>query len=130
MIISDTSVWIEFLKKKEPIFSKQRKLLEDQKSLALECIFGELLQGALNKRERTLITDYWNNLPKIEEKGLWIRAGYYAGEQKLFAKGVGLIDAFIYVAADLYKARVWTLDAKLKAILPAEMIFDTFLGDL
>jgi predicted nucleic acid-binding protein len=124
MIISDTSVWIEFLKKKEPFFSKQKKLLEDQQSLALECIFAELLQGALNKRERTLITDYWKNLPKIEEKDLWIRAGYYSGEQKLFAKGVGLIDAFIYVAADLCKARVWTLDAKLKAILPTEMVFD------
>ena len=123
MIISDTSVWIEFLKKKEPFFTLQKRLLEERQVIALECIFGELLQGAHNMRESTLILDYWNNLPKIEEKGLWIDAGSLSGKLRLSAKGVGLIDAFILKAADASDSQIWTLDRKLTAVLPKDRVF-------
>ena len=51
MIILDTSVWIEFLKNNPEYFSKIEYLLENQQVLAVECIFGELLQGEKNKSE-------------------------------------------------------------------------------
>jgi predicted nucleic acid-binding protein len=123
MIIVDTSVWIEFLKGNEPVFRRMQTLLENREIIALEPVFGELLQGAKNKRERQVIIDYWKNTPRIDESELWIVAGLYAGEKKLFAKGVGLIDAYIIVASLKTNARVWTLDEKLNKVLQPESVY-------
>lgn len=123
MILADTSVWIEFLRAKEPIFSQLGEQLEQRNVFGLECIFGELLQGAKGKRERKVIQDYWSNLPKIEEAGLWLKAGHFSSQKKLFARGVGLIDAFIIAASRKHRAPVWTLDKKLKAVLKADEVF-------
>jgi hypothetical protein len=123
MIIADTSVWIEFLKGNEPVFRRMQTLLENREITALEPVFGELLQGAKNKRERQVITDYWKNTPRIDESELWIVAGLYAGEKKLFAKGVGLIDAYIVIASLKTNAQVWTLDEKLNKVLQPESVY-------
>ena len=123
MIILDTSVWIEFFKKKTEIFTRVKKLLESQKVYALECIFGELLQGAKDDRERNVIISYWNNLPKPDEREIWIEAGKYSGENKLLSKGVGLIDVIIILSVIQSKAKVWTLDKKLLKTLHREIMF-------
>lgn len=123
MIIADTSVWIEFLKRNEPVFRRMQNLLENREIIALEPVFGELLQGAKNKRERQIIIDYWKNTPRFDENEPWIVAGLYAGEKKHFAKGVGLIDAYIVVASLKTNARVWTLDDKLNKVLQSEFIY-------
>jgi predicted nucleic acid-binding protein len=117
-IIVDTSIWIEFLKKNPKIFPSMQVLLEKQNAIALGCIFGELLQGAKSERERRIIISYWDCLPKIEESRIWIEAGKYSGEQKLASKGFGLIDAIILTAAVKYNLIVWTLDKRLKSIIP------------
>lgn len=123
MILVDTSVWIEFLKANEPVFSQLREQLEQQNVFGLECVFGELLQGAKNQKEKKALRNYWNNLPKMDESGLWIEAGDFSSQKKLFAKGVGLIDAFIVSASRKYQTPIWTLDKKLRSILKAEDIF-------
>ncbi len=68
-------------------------------------------------RERRIIRGYWDNLPKIDDAGLWLAAGEYAGRQRLLLKGVGLIDALILVAARAANAAVWTRDRKLSGIM-------------
>ena len=123
MIIADTSIWIEFLKGNNPFFLDLQKLLENRQIIALEPVFGELLQGAKNKRERQIILDYWKNSPRIDEQGLWIDAGLYAGEKKLFSKGVGLIDAYIIVASLKTGSQVWTLDERLGKALHPRLIY-------
>ena len=123
MIIADTSVWIEFLKGNELIFRRMQTLLENREIIALEPVFGELLQGAKNKRERQVIIDYWKNTPRIDKSEFWMDAGLYAGEKKLFAKGVGLIDAYIVVASLKTNARVWTLDEKQNKLLQPESVY-------
>jgi len=55
MIILDTSVWIEHLKGNRNFFVKVCKLLETNEILAIECVFGELLQGVKNKTEKDII---------------------------------------------------------------------------
>lgn len=117
MIILDTSIWIEFLKGNPNYFMVARYLLENQEVIAVECIFGELLQGAKNKKESEIIRHYWENLPKINHEGLWIKAGEYSSENNLLSKGVGLIDAAIIIAAQRISAQIWTLDKKLNSIL-------------
>jgi hypothetical protein len=78
--------------------------LENREVLAVEYIFGELLQGARNKSEKTIITGYWKNLPKCSQENVWIEAGIYSSENKLVSKGVGLIDGAIIVSARKYQA--------------------------
>ena len=117
MILADTSIWIEFLRAREPAFSAMAPLLEQQAILGLQCVFGELLQGARTVAERRTITAYWESVPKSDERELWIEAGQYSGESNLLSKGVGLIDAAIIVAARRSGAKVWTLDEKLMRVL-------------
>jgi predicted nucleic acid-binding protein len=120
MVIADTSIWIEFFRHREPRCSHLEHLLEERMVLALECIFGELLQGAKSGREVAVIRRYWESLPTIDEMGLWLEAGEMVGRYNWLAQGVGLIDACIVVGAHRAKSRVWTLDKKLESVLGAE----------
>jgi len=120
MIILDTSVWIEFLKNNPEYYSKVKDLLENRKVLAIECIFGELLQGAKSKREIEIISLYWENLPKAIIENGWIEAGKYSSINKLTSIGVGIIDSYIIVTARKVNASIWSLDKKLNSLLNKE----------
>jgi len=117
MILIDTSIWIEFLKAKSPYYDEVSDLLEENRVLALSCIFGELLQGAKSKRERTIIKDIWTYLPRIDERHLFIKAGLESGIKKWTDKGIGLIDSVIITSARQTNAKIWTLDKKIQTIL-------------
>jgi predicted nucleic acid-binding protein len=67
MIILDTSVWIEFLKKHEPYFTTISPLLEQKEILAVECVFGELLQGVKNEEEQNIHKEIETNGPVGKE---------------------------------------------------------------
>lgn len=100
MIIVDTSVWIEYLRGKNPEISAALKVcLRKRQVVAISAIFGELLQGVKNKREREIVEGFWENLPQVDEHDLFIEAGQVANQYKLSSKGVGLIDAYILSAA-------------------------------
>jgi predicted nucleic acid-binding protein len=118
MIILDTSVWIEFLRNNSLFFPPVKHLLERQQALGLEWIFGELLQGAADKREREIILSYWENIPKFDSTGIWIKAGLFSSEEKLSSRGVGLIDCAIIIACRQTNSTVWSLDKKLNNVLP------------
>ena len=117
MIILDTSIWIEFLKQNQKFSKVVQELLEDRKILAVECIFAELLQGSRNNQEREIIINYWKNLPKVINENLWIDAGIYSSEKKLFSKGIGLIDCVIIQSTKKNNAKLWSLDKKLNSML-------------
>ena len=123
MIILDTSVWIEFLKANTEYYTQIAQLLEKKEILAVECVFGELFQGIKSEREKSLISEYWKYLPKIDSSGLFIEAGIYSNKNKLLDKGVGLIDSLILVHALKLKMSIWTLDKKLLKIIPKELIY-------
>ncbi len=123
MILADTSIWIEFFKGHHPFFSIMGKLLDERAIVVFEPIFGELLQGTRSLEERSIIHQYWNSLPKIEQEGIWLEGGSLSAEKKLFSQGVGLIDAAISAASRKTKLQVWTLDKKLLKILEPSEIF-------
>jgi predicted nucleic acid-binding protein len=123
MILADTSVWVEFLKTKKPVFPVLRELIERGNLIAMECIFGELLQGARTKREKNVIQDYWKYIPKRDENGIWIEAGSFSAENSLINKGIGLIDSAIICFARKHNTKVWSLDKKLISILKNDEIF-------
>lgn len=122
MILVDTSVWVEFLKGRRAYFLRLSALLEQQQVVAVECVFGELLQGAKSPREESIILGYWENLPKQAERGLWVQAGNASARNTWHAKGVGLIDAFLLCFVRTYDLQLWTLDKKLASVAePAEL---------
>jgi predicted nucleic acid-binding protein len=123
MIVIDTSVWIEYLKAREPYFTEISQLLEETRIVAAGCVFGELLQGSKNNRERQIILRFWENLPKGDETDLFIRAGLESGKGRWLDKGVGIIDAAIVVLARSLGARIWTLDEKLGSLLKSDERF-------
>lgn len=123
MILVDTSVWIEFLKRNEYYFSDLRTQIENQTVFAFEPIFGELLQGVKNRREKEIIEQYWKFLPKIDIDECWIKAGMLSAERKLLSHGVGLVDTCILVASTETNSRIWTLDKKLLNIVPEELVY-------
>ena len=124
MVIIDTSIWVEFRKGKQPFFNKITVLLEENQVCALECIFAELMQGALNSRERNVIYEYWKNLPKSDVKNVFIKAGIESGKNRWTSKGVGLIDSVIIVSARETLSSIWTLDSKLRNILKMDEMFE------
>jgi len=124
MIILDTSVWIEHFKGNQNFYPRISNWLESRKVLAIECIFGELLQGAKNDREKTIITNFWKYLPKENYEDITIEAGIYSMENKLLDCGVGLIDAIILMYGIKSKSKIWTLDKKFLRIIPEEIKYD------
>ncbi len=120
MVIIDTSIWIEFFKSHEPFFSEVSSLLEKNEVLAVSYVFGELLQGAKNKREQTIITEFWDNLPKISLDEIIIKAGIESSKNHWIDKGVGLIDCAILIASRESSSFIWTLDKKLIKTLRKE----------
>jgi predicted nucleic acid-binding protein len=121
MIILDTSVWIEYLRNNHEYYSLISPLLERKEVMAVECIFGELLQGVKNKYEEEIIMDYWKYLPKRKYDEIIIEAGNYANKNKLLDKGVGLIDAIILMHGIKSNSKIWTIDKKFGKIIPEEL---------
>jgi predicted nucleic acid-binding protein len=114
MIIADTSVWIDFLRQSnKELCDQMESHLDDGQIIGVSAVFGELLQGARNETEEKIIVELWNSLPKIDESELFIEAGLLSFRERLFTKGVGLIDAYILAVAKGNKAKIWTLDKKL-----------------
>lgn len=122
MVLVDTSVWIEFFRARDPVYADLMALLRDRRVLAVECVFAELLQGAKGKRERDVILELWESLPKFERPETLLKAGELSGVQKWRDKGVGLIDAWIITAARASKAKVWSLDKKMLSLLDAKEV--------
>ena len=123
MILIDTSVWIEFFKKKEPFFTELRELIESSEVLVHEVIFGELLQGCKSKSEENFILDYWENLNVITSDGSFIEAGRLSFSSKFLDKGIGLIDSVLISQVKKRKIKIWTLDKKILKILNKNEIY-------
>lgn len=114
MILPDTSIWISYLRQDDPdLRDILTKYLKTEEVITVSGVFGELYQGAKSNREHQVLEIIWGNLPKADETDLFIEAGMLSGKQKLFAKGIGLVDCYI-LAACLREGHVlWTLDKKL-----------------
>ncbi len=124
MILVDTSVWIQFLRGKQPFLSALTTAMEHQQVLTTACVFGELLQGAKSQRERDILISFWKNLPQKDGPALWIEAGILSSENNFFSRGVGLIDAFLVTLVRKNRGQLWTLDQKLRSVLHPSEIFE------
>ena len=122
MIILDTSIWIEYLKRNNDYLKVIDNLLLEKQVLAFDFIFGELFQGA-RENEIIKLTGLWDILPKINLDNVGFYAGKLSFENKFNNLGIGLIDCAIIYATIKTESKLWTLDKKILHNLDNGFIF-------
>ena len=110
MVLVDTSVWIDFLRKGDPLLSD---LLNEGKVITHPYVIGELRLGNIPKRKSFL--SLIENLPLCTQ-ATNEEVTFLIEENKLHGKGIGYIDAHILASAIISAAPLWTLDKRLDSI--------------
>jgi len=107
MILVDTSVWIEFLRKGNDQLSG---LLKDGEVATHELVIGELRVGNISGRETFL--SLLDELPRVDECS-HEEAKYFIEKHKLFGRGIGYLDIHLLCSSVIWGAPLWTLDKRL-----------------
>ena len=116
-ILIDTSVWIEFFRKKEPWFSRVSDLLDHGAVISHGIVIAELLQCAASDKEPGIIRDLASVLEIIgDEMRTWLEAGSLSNRLRKRGVTVGLSDCLIACAAQSHGYAVMTLDAHFKSL--------------
>lgn len=107
MILVDTSVWIQHLRKGS---DRLRSLLHDELVLCHPFVVGELACGTLRNRQEVL--SLLRALPQARaaehEEVLHLLEGRH-----LYGRGLGWIDAHLLASALLTGCTLWTFDKPL-----------------
>ena len=110
MILIDTSVWVEHLRRGLP---RLATLLQDGEVLIHPWVIGELACG--NLRNRSQVLELLQGLPAATvasdaEVLLLIE------RDRLMGRGIGYVDAHLLASARLSHCRLWTQDRRLAAV--------------
>ena len=109
MILTDTSVWVDHLRRGDAAL---RAALEANEICIHPMVIGELACG--NLRNRTILV-YLQMLPQATV-ATHDEALAMIEKHKLMGRGVGLVDVHLLASAKLSKATLWTRDKQLVAI--------------
>jgi len=111
MILVDTSVWIDHLRRGDRVLAK---LLEDHQVLVHPFILGELAMGNLKQRDVVLraMQDLRQAMIPEDEEVLRL-----VSHRRLFGLGIGYIDAHLLAATKMTpEAWLWTADRRLHEV--------------
>jgi predicted nucleic acid-binding protein len=111
MILADTSVWIDHLRKGD---AGLRRLLERGQVLSHPFVIGELAMGSLKQRDVVLsaLQDLAKTAVAQEDEVL-----HFISQRALFGSGIGYFDAHLLAAVQLTPdALLWTRDKRLHEI--------------
>jgi predicted nucleic acid-binding protein len=111
VILVDTSVWVDHLRKREP---GMRSLLLAGQVLSHPFVIGELAMGSFMRRD--LLLSELGDLPQAkvaeDDEVLHLVSG-----NNLFGLGIGYIDAHLLAAVRLMPGTLlWTRDKRLREI--------------
>jgi hypothetical protein len=111
MILVDTSIWVDHLRKGDQIM---QQLLDNDEVLSHPLVIGELAMGNLHPRDAIL-----NALQQIPSASV---AAHHevlrlVAQHRLYGLGIGFVDAHLLAAARLTpEAVLWTRDKRLYGI--------------
>ena len=109
MILVDTSVWINHLRKGD---RHLEKLLFDGDVICHTHIIGELACGNIkNRKEIISLLQALPMAPQIE----FSEYLYFIKKNQLNGRGIGFVDIHLLASAQLGQLQLWTVDKKLKA---------------
>lgn len=103
MILVDTSVWVDHLRRGN---ARLKALLDDGLVLVHPFVVGELALARLKRR--TEVFGLLGEMPQAE-------ALEFVDRHDLAGSGVGWVDIHLLVSAGLSGATLWTLDRRLAA---------------
>lgn len=110
MILVDTSIWIDHLRRRDEILTS---LLEREIVLGHPLVTGELAMGSMPRRDFVL------NLLRRLPTAAFVRDDEvmtFIDRESLFGIGIGFIDAHLLAATRLTSgATLWTRDRRLMA---------------
>jgi predicted nucleic acid-binding protein len=111
MILADTSVWVDHLRRRNPAFAQ---LLEEEQVLIHPFVIGELALGDL--QPRGLIVRYFDNLPQ-SKLASYQEVLHFIDRYKLFGSGIGYVDAHLLASTQLTPGTTfWTGDKRLHGV--------------
>jgi predicted nucleic acid-binding protein len=113
MILADTSIWIDHLRKGNSAVSE---FLREVQILMHPFIIGELACGNLKNRKEVL--QLLMELPEAVV-GQHDEVMQLVNSHKLMGQGIGWIDAHLLTSSLLSGAPLWTADRKLRSIAAA-----------
>ena len=110
-ILVDTSVWIEFFRKKEPFYTQVTQFIDDDKICCIGIILAELIQGAKTLKEIETLKDFIYVFLFLDEPAeLWGKAGELSFTLRKAGTQIGLADCYIAAIAHQNKVGILTLD--------------------
>jgi predicted nucleic acid-binding protein len=116
-VLIDTSVWIEFFKKKEPYYSAVLKLLAEDKVCCTGIILAELMQEAKTEKELQVIKEFISVFEFLEENvRIWEKSGSLSFMLRKSGQSAGLSDCHIAVLAAENGTAIFTLDKHFETI--------------
>lgn len=109
MILADTSVWIDHLRKGN---RKMKELLDHGQIAVHPLIVAEIALGSLRNRQKRLAEmdalTRWLTVANLEEVRRMIE------DRSLYSRGIGLVDAHLLASCLMTPGtRLWTLDTAL-----------------
>ena len=110
MILVDTSLWVDHLRKSNSALSR---ILEKGEVLTHPFVIGELACGNLKRRAQILGLMELIPMSTLAEHDEVMRL---VELRNLYGKGIGWIDAHLVASALLSDATLWTLDNRLRQI--------------
>jgi hypothetical protein len=111
MILADTSVWVDHLRRTNSDFAQ---LLEEGEILSHPFIVGELALGYLDPRDLILrnLRDLRRSVVASHDEVL-----NFINQERLFGLGIGYVDAHLLASTRLTDGAVlWTRDVRLHRV--------------
>ena len=69
LILVDTSIWIDFFRKRENIFEQLNQLVEEKRVATVKLVIAELIQGARQEKEIEVhVNRDYNDLPSEKKE--------------------------------------------------------------
>ena len=110
MILADTSVWVEHLRRGLP---RLATLLQGGEVLIHPWVIGELACG--NLRNRSQVLELLQGLPAATV-ARDAEVLHLIERDRLMGRGMGYVDAHVLASARLSHCRLWTQDRGLAAV--------------
>ncbi len=111
MILVDSSVWVDHLRKGDATLAR---MLNSERVLAHPFVIGELALGSLRQRESILA--YLQNLPQATVAGD-TEVLRFVNQEALYGHGIGYVDVHLLASVRLTAGgSLWTRDKRLHAV--------------
>ena len=113
MVLIDSSVWIRFIRDREPTATELQTLLNREEAVGHDLVYGELLIGDCGGRNELLKS--YRRMPRVpgipnEHVVEFVRA------YKLHGRGIGWFDAHLLGSALVAHVSFWSTDERLASV--------------